>query len=109
MSAELTTTDVAERLGRPERTVRLWCKQGLFLGARSVSTPRGDYWVIPESALKDFKEPKMGRRPSKTADEGNGPSKADRDALKRKALARWEGEGGAPSPAKKSAKKGGKQ
>lgn len=59
-TTELTTADVAGRLGRPERTVRLWCKQGRFKGARSESTPRGDYWLIPESALKDFQEPKRG-------------------------------------------------
>lgn len=61
---ELTTSEVAARLGRPERTVRLWCKQGRFVGARSVSTPRGDYWVIPQSALDTFEEPRAGRPPT---------------------------------------------
>ncbi len=70
MSDELTTADVAERLKRPERTVRLWCKQGLLAGARAVSTPRGDYWIIPASALKDFTPPVLGRRPAKPKDEG---------------------------------------
>ena len=68
-TTELTTADVAGRLGRPERTVRLWCKQGRFKGARSESTPRGDYWLIPESALKDFQEPERGR-PAKAKDNG---------------------------------------
>ena len=63
MSEELTTADVAERLKRPERTVRLWCKQGLLAGARAVTTPRGDYWMIPATALKDFAPPTLGRRP----------------------------------------------
>jgi hypothetical protein len=63
MSEELTTADVAERLKRPERTVRLWCKQGLLAGARAVNTPRGDYWIIPATALKDFAPPTLGRRP----------------------------------------------
>ena len=67
MSEELTTADVAAKLNRPERTVRLWCKQGRFEGARSVSTPRGDYWTIPASALKTFQEPERGRPPSKKA------------------------------------------
>jgi excisionase family DNA binding protein len=68
MSAELTTTQAAERLDTPERTVRLWCKQGRFTGARSVDTPRGNYWLIPESALKGFEKPLRGRTP-KSKDE----------------------------------------
>lgn len=65
MSEELTTADVAARLDAPERTVRLWCKQGRFEGARSVATPRGDYWVIPVSALKTFQKPERGRPTTK--------------------------------------------
>jgi hypothetical protein len=61
MSEELTTADVAAKLNTPERTVRLWCKQGRFTGARSVNTPRGDYWIIPAAALKTFQKPERGR------------------------------------------------
>lgn len=71
MSEELTTADVAAKLKRPERTVRLWCKQGRFEGARSVNTPRGDYWVIPAAALKTFQEPERGR-PAKPSAEKAG-------------------------------------
>lgn len=63
--AELTTADAAARLGTPERTVRLWCKQGRFEGARAVSTPRGDYWLIPAGALKTFQKPERGRPATK--------------------------------------------
>ena len=42
-------------------------------------------------------------RPPKADDQ----KKAGREALKRKALARWEGEGGKTAPAKKPAKKKG--
>jgi hypothetical protein len=63
MSDELTTAQVADRLDTPERTVRLWCKQGRFTGARNVETPRGNYWLIPESALKTFERPQAGRPP----------------------------------------------
>jgi hypothetical protein len=63
MSEELTTTQVADRLETPERTVRLWCKQGRFTGARNVDTPRGNYWLIPESSLKSFEKPQAGRPP----------------------------------------------
>jgi hypothetical protein len=68
MSDELTTAEVAERLGAPERTIRLWCKQGLFEGARSVETPRGPYWMIPAAALKTFQRPSMGRPPKPPAE-----------------------------------------
>ena len=43
-------------------------------------------------------------RPPKDSDQ----KKAGREALKRTALARWEGEGGKIAPAKKSAKRKGK-
>ena len=61
--AELTSTQVAERLEVSPATVRLWCAQGRFKQARLVAHPRGDYWVIPESELKTFTPPKMGRPP----------------------------------------------
>lgn len=63
MSDELTTAQVAARLETPERTVRLWCKQGRFKGARSVDTPRGNYWLIPANALNGFEKPQQGRPP----------------------------------------------
>jgi hypothetical protein len=61
MNSELTTAQVADRLERPERTIRLWCKQGRFPGAYSQETPRGSFWLIPEKALEGFTEPPMGR------------------------------------------------
>jgi excisionase family DNA binding protein len=79
MNAELTTTQVAERLNTPERTIRLWCKQGRFTGARSVDTPRGNYWLIPESALKGFEKPLRGRTP-KPKDE----SKAEKSVAEKR-------------------------
>lgn len=83
MSDELTTADVAARLNRPERTVRLWCKQGRFEGARSVQTPRGDYWKIPASALKNFQEPERGRPVTKPKTNGGGTSKRAKKGGKR--------------------------
>ena len=125
-SQELTTAEVAARLAAPERTVRLWCKQGLFPGARPMETPRGPYWLIPESAVRDFMRPQPGRPPKasasgqkhdtiasqtkitrkhnnavkRTAEEQMGSKKK----VSRKAIERWEGEGGAVLP-----KKGGKK
>ena len=70
--AELTTTQVAERLKVAAVTVRMWCAQGKFKNARLVEHPRGDYWVIPESDLKDFEPPKMGRPSTKKAAKKRG-------------------------------------
>jgi hypothetical protein len=65
---ELTTTQVAARLEADARLIRLWCQQGRFKNARQVDTPRGAVWLIPESDLKGFEPPKMGR-PPKAKDE----------------------------------------
>jgi excisionase family DNA binding protein len=61
--SELTTDDVADRLGIGRSTVTLWCRQGRFPGARSVDTPRGAIWYVPEAALKNFTPPQPGRPP----------------------------------------------
>lgn len=70
MSAgKLTTSQAAERLGVGKSTVNLWCRQGRFPNAESTDTPRGPVWLIPESDLKDFKPPTMGRPPKPKAQE----------------------------------------
>jgi excisionase family DNA binding protein len=64
MSTKLTTAEVAARLGVSQPTVKLWCRQGKFPGAElDASSPRGPVWLIPESDLRDFAPPKMGRPP----------------------------------------------
>ena len=60
---KLTPTEVAERLKVSVITVRLWCRRGLFPHAKSIETPRGSYWEIPEGDVKDFNQPSMGRPP----------------------------------------------
>jgi hypothetical protein len=89
---ELTTTEVAGRLKAADVTVRLWCRQGRFPNARLVEHPRGDYWLIPESEVKKFEPPQIGRPPGK-------PSTANKAATTQPAKAN----GGA------SAKKKGKR
>ncbi|HXG66556.1 MAG TPA: helix-turn-helix domain-containing protein [Blastocatellia bacterium] len=59
----LTTKEAAEELGAAERSVRLWAKQGRFPGATAQETPRGPYWLIPESALVGFEMSKPGPKP----------------------------------------------
>jgi hypothetical protein len=65
---ELTTPEVAERLQVGQSTVNLWCRQGRFPNARNVPTPRGPVWMIPDTDLKDFVKPQMGR-PRKAKEE----------------------------------------
>jgi len=76
---ELSTSEAAERLGVAVVTVRLWCKQGRFAGARSVDTPRGPVWLIPENALHGVEPRKPGPVPRP---KGNGakPTKRKRAA-----------------------------
>ncbi len=69
--AELTTTQAAERLGVGKSTVNLWCRQGRFPNAYAKEEARGAVWYIPESDLKDFTAPTMGR-PPKAKPEENG-------------------------------------
>lgn len=63
----LTTSQAAEHLNVGKSTVNLWCRQGKFPNAERVETPQGGYWLIPESDLKDFEPPKMGRPSTKKA------------------------------------------
>jgi hypothetical protein len=75
----LTTKEAAARLDESDRLVRLWCKQGRFPGAKMVTHPRGDYWTIPASDLKDFVKPRPGPTPkAKTA-----PAKPARKSRKK--------------------------
>jgi hypothetical protein len=64
--AELTTSQVAARLGVGASTVRLWCTLRRFPGAYEVQSPRGPFWLIPEGDLEGFIVPKRGR-PRKSA------------------------------------------
>ena len=67
MKGELTAAQVSERLGVGRSTVNLWCRRKRFPNARIEKSPVGDYWLIPESDLKDFEPPKMGRPSTKKA------------------------------------------
>lgn len=74
MASDLTTTQVAARLGVGKSTVNLWCTQGRFKNARLEVHPRGDYWLIPEADLVNFVKPKMGRPPKARKDTGSTDS-----------------------------------
>jgi hypothetical protein len=68
-SEMLTVSEVAERTGAAERSVRLWAKEGKFPGAQLVEPPAGvSYWLIPDIALVGFEKRERGR-PTKTKGE----------------------------------------
>lgn len=54
-------SEVAARFNVKPVTVRAWLKRGLFPNAVLEETILGKVWLIPESDLKDFRPPEMGR------------------------------------------------
>lgn len=64
----LTTTEVAERMGVSYQTVMSWHRNGKLPNAIRETSPRGDYWLIPETDLEGLT--KRGRgRPAKSEPE----------------------------------------
>lgn len=72
---DLTTADVARRLGVSPITVRLWCRRGLFKNAYEREESRGSVWIIPEKDLDGFEPPKRTGRPPKA--KANAAPKAE--------------------------------
>jgi hypothetical protein len=53
---------VAERLNKAPTSIRIWLGQGRFPGAERIEPEIGvPYWLIPESAIKQFEERPVGR------------------------------------------------
>lgn len=73
----LTVKQVAERTGAKDASVRIWAAAGRFPGAKKESSPAGEYWVIPESALNGFSMGKAGR-PSRPESELKYPKRKSR-------------------------------
>lgn len=61
----LTTTEVAERLGAGESSIRIWCAEGRFPNARHY----GKMWLIPETDLDGFIKRDVGRPPKPKPEE----------------------------------------
>jgi predicted DNA-binding transcriptional regulator AlpA len=71
----LTVKEVAEITGASVNSIRVWLndevkKRERFPNAERMSSPRGDYWLIPESDLKGYQNPGRGRPRKKPADKG---------------------------------------
>lgn len=64
----LTTQEVAEQLSVAYQTVMAWIYQGKFPNAQKEETPRGDYYLIPQSDVNGFEKPKRGRPKSSGKD-----------------------------------------
>ena len=76
----MTVKEVAAVLNAGESSVRMWCVEGKFPHAEYVQSPRGAYWMIPESDLKGFEKRGPGRppKPSEETSNGNGKKKGSR-------------------------------
>jgi hypothetical protein len=69
----LTAVQFAKEASISYTTVMSWLKQGLVPGAEKKADHRGEYWDIPDTALK-MERPKAGR-----------PSKRQPESTKKKA------------------------
>jgi excisionase family DNA binding protein len=100
MSKGLTSTEAAARLGVSTARVRR-----LVLDGRLPAEKFGRDLVIQESDLESFERLKGGR-PPKAATKADGGASTGEAKAGRKALSRWENEGGStPKGKKKSGKK----
>jgi len=82
----LTVKEVSEITGAAENSIRVWLndeteKLKRFPHARRVSTPRGDYWEIPESDIAGYQNPGRGR-PRKPKTEGAKKTSASKRGRK---------------------------
>jgi len=66
----LSTREVAERIGVKYSTVMLWLRENKLAGAVKEMSPRGAYWLIPESSIAGIVKRKQGR-PKKTETPGD--------------------------------------
>jgi excisionase family DNA binding protein len=64
----LTTQEAAGQLGVAYQTVMAWIYQGKFPNAQKEETPRGVYYLIPQSDVRGFEKPKRGRPKSSDKD-----------------------------------------
>lgn len=96
-----TTAEAAQLLDvTPARVRQMVAREEI------VSVKMGRDRFITAEAIAEAQKRKTKPGPTPKDD---GQKKADREAMKRKALSRWEGEGGKEAPAKQATKKGSKR
>jgi excisionase family DNA binding protein len=71
----LTTKEVAERIGVKYPTVMLWIRENKLAGVIKETSPRGDYWLIPESSLTGIVKRGQGRPKKATTTPETKPAK----------------------------------
>ncbi|OSM43498.1 helix-turn-helix domain-containing protein [Nesterenkonia sp. PF2B19] len=61
----LTPAEAGDALGFTAKTIRVWCRQGRFPGARKMpdDKPRSE-WRIPEDAVTAIRERRVTERPA---------------------------------------------
>lgn len=64
MMKEFTIAEVAEKYHRDRSNVLRWIKAKKFPNARMIIAPIGNYWMIPETDLKNFRSPRRGPQKS---------------------------------------------
>jgi excisionase family DNA binding protein len=79
----LTTKEVAERIGVKYTTVMLWIREGKLIGVVRKETPRGHYWLIPESSIAGIKKRSQGRPRKDSAP--SAPVKSQKQKARKKA------------------------
>lgn len=65
---EFTISETAERFKRDRSSVLRWIQSNKFPNARLVTSPLGDYWMIPESDLDNFEIPRRGPNRAKISE-----------------------------------------
>lgn len=69
----VTTTEISKRFGVDESTARRWCAQGLFPNAfEGPATGSGKAWLVPESDLEGFEQPRRGPKRRRRLDPRRG-------------------------------------
>ena len=57
----MKASEVAKKFDVNSYTVKGWIRAGLLPNAKLEESIAGSVWLIPETDLKDFKKPEMGR------------------------------------------------
>jgi hypothetical protein len=79
----MTAKKFAEQMEINYRTALNWLEAGLVPGAERKTSPIGEYWEIPEVALK-MERPKPGPKPKASGTNGKVSVKSSKKEKKKK-------------------------